>query len=267
VQDALFGSVFLARQPETQALLDSLSTDFIRQEQYFDFLTNGRFRRSLLCHRDVVLARSPRPDALRRMQVIGLARPQKEAPGASPGGAEEFRSPAGAVLTSNNPVVTTTLHALAEVAPRPLGFENLCRQVLGRLQGVSGAGTLQADRLADFLKEFLLQAWQAGLVELHTHVAALASEPGARPLASPWARHEAEAGSTRVTNLLHRRVELAALERLVLAQLNGQNDRAALEERLSEATAQVKSATPPVDLLDKMLRRFAEAALLLENPA
>ena len=47
-------------------------TDIVRQEQYLDFLTNRRFRSTLLCHAGVELSRDVSSDRLQSFSCLSL---------------------------------------------------------------------------------------------------------------------------------------------------------------------------------------------------
>jgi len=42
----------------------------VRQEQYIDFLTNRRFRRTMLCHADVPISRDVTSDRLEGSSIV-----------------------------------------------------------------------------------------------------------------------------------------------------------------------------------------------------
>jgi len=82
--------------------LARLCTDQIHLEQYLDFLYNRMFRQTLLCHADVRLDYSLRPEAVTRFWVSSSAKPVppaegkapaegKPADGKAPAKAQEFR--------------------------------------------------------------------------------------------------------------------------------------------------------------------------------
>jgi hypothetical protein len=79
----------------------------------------------------------------------------------------------------------------------------------------------------------LLRGFAQGWYALHRYNPPLPSLAGPRPLASPLARHQA-ATTPLVTNLRNWNVELSGFDRLVLRQLDGQRDRPALVDALTD---------------------------------
>jgi hypothetical protein len=94
----------------------------------------------------------------------------------------------------------------------------------------AGYGETADDEAADVLAANLLQAFTVSesLIEFRASAPRFTLEPGARPLASPWARRQAESGGD-VTNLRHERILLAPEEARLLRLLDGARDRTALQ--------------------------------------
>jgi methyltransferase-like protein len=255
-----------------------LPADLIQREQYLDFLRNRTFRRTLLCHDQVRLTRSPAAETMAAFLLRALARPVADHPDIQSPRAEEFRATDGdATLTTASPPVKAALVSLAEDWPRAVPFDALCATVRSRLeQGPDGASVFGADerrRLAETLLHYAL----TGLVELHVHVPSFMPEVSARPVASPLARLQA-ADDAPVTNLHHRNIEVGAVERLVLRSLDGSRDRAALVDMLAGLVANNELVLDPGEgplqepaqlrarlgeLLDVCLRQLAGHALLV----
>jgi methyltransferase-like protein/SAM-dependent methyltransferase len=219
---------------EAREALAAWSPDPIEREQYVDFLCNRTFRRTLLCHANLALKRTPEPEAVLALHASALAVPVSEGPDATTTTAESFRASDGiARLTTNNPIVKTALRSLAEVWPSALSFDELWARVRTRVE--SSTGSLVSDEPLG-LAAALLQCFGSNLVSLHVYPPRPASEPGEYPLASPLARLEAEI-SPRVTTLLHRHVELGEFERLLLRHLDGTRHRTGLLDALERLIA------------------------------
>jgi hypothetical protein len=82
------------------------------------------------------------------------------------------------------------------------------------------------------LRAFLLRLYDAGAVEFRTFMPPIALRPGARPVAHPVARWQAQHGDI-ATSLFHIAVKLEdEVARSLLTWLDGTRDRAALLEKL-----------------------------------
>jgi methyltransferase-like protein/2-polyprenyl-3-methyl-5-hydroxy-6-metoxy-1,4-benzoquinol methylase len=218
----------LANLPdEVQSTLQDLSEGLIQLEQYLDFLHNRTFRRTLLCHQNVRLNRTPAPDVLARFYLTALARPVSAKPKLESAATETFTLDDGTTASTNDPQVKAALTVLYEAWPRAISFEALWSAVRGRLAGIAPDGSRPSDTGPQLLAEAVLRCYLANLLALHIHPFHFVLEAGERPIASPLARLQA-ASSDRVTNRRHRLVELDDLDRVVLQLLDGSRDREAV---------------------------------------
>jgi methyltransferase-like protein/SAM-dependent methyltransferase len=213
-------------------VMNQLTDDPMRREQYLDFLRARTFRRSVVCRAGLSVDRSLPPETVKGLRSLSYARPASDRPDVRSDAVEEFRSPEDARISTNNPLVKAALLCLAEAAPRALSFEEL-RQAVGRRleldDGAPDPGTVA---------EMLRHGFVKNVLELHIHQPALAATATERPVASPLARLQVVNQSARVTNLWHRLVELEPIDRMVLAHCDGDHDRAGLLAALEELARQ-----------------------------
>ena len=258
-------SLFPRFPPEVLQTITQTSDDQVRREQYVDFLTNRVFRETLLCHDHVSIRRAIGPDDLRPFLFASQAEynaaqpvvhstatnrppevPSRPAPlPETRRGEMAFRTepeqsgmPHENAFSASHPLSKSALQYLARNWPRVVSLEELLTSASGALDAhgetVHAGDHRQLD--VQVLLETLWQAFAANLVELHVHAPALATEPSDRPVASPFARHQATMG-TRVTNLRHETIQLDDLGRWLLLQLDGARDRAALVKQLTQYVA------------------------------
>ena len=261
---------------EVRQKLAEWSDDLVSREQYLDFLRERTFRRSLLCRDDVQLNREPAPEMVRQFLLAARAIPVAERPDAASNAAAQFRTNDGITFSTNNPWLKAALVALFEAWPRMFTFEQTCELARSKLAGSPAA---ELDPLGDpaLLQQPLLQCGMNGLAELHVHRPPDVVELSERPLGSPLARLLAERGR-RVTNLRHRELDLAELDRQVLRLLDGTRDRAALLKAVTElaksGAVEVKPPDEPNEgasnaaqefehALGESLRRLAGGGLLV----
>jgi methyltransferase-like protein len=251
----------------------------VGREQYLDFLTNRAFRRTLLCHATATVRREPTPEQVRGFQIASRAEcltPTLDLRSAKP---EEFRGPNGVIVGTDHPLSKAAFVHLASAWPAALSFEELqaaAGALLGTGPTIREAAVLTRD--TQLLAENVLQAFTAGVMEMHIYTPQLAVRPGPRPRAPGWARLQANAGN-RVTNLRHEVVPLDDISRFLLSQLDGERDRAALLEvleRLVEERGMVvqRRGRPITDAAERQatlaegleinLGELARAALLRE---
>jgi methyltransferase-like protein len=208
-------------------------------EQYMDFLRNRAFRETLLCHRDRTPSYNLGPEAVAAFHVASPARPAETPPELAAQGAERFEGLKQVVVTCREPVMKSAMHYLHEIWPDAVPFEELCRVAHDRLPAREDDGPDTRAKERQFLANSLLQMYAGAsinLVELSLRRPRLARAVSPRPVVSPLARLQAEAGN-RATSLRHESVRLNERERLALRHLDGSRDRAALAELLGGADA------------------------------
>ena len=273
MQDHMFPPVMV------ETLQQMASTQLILKEQYADFLKCRKFRQTLLCHAELQLDRSLKPENMGVFSVASSARPVSENPDIqSPTAVAEFRSIKGQALATNHPLVKAAMLCLGEVWPRALHFDELLAQARTKLRRELRPTETTNEQDRHILGDMLLQAYGKNLLELHLHVPHFATTFSERPVASLVARLQLQHGPM-VTNLCHGCVKLeGTLAQHLFQLLDGSRDRPALLEALStlvksgSATMQKdgKEVTDPqhvrqllAEALDQKLAELAELALFV----
>jgi methyltransferase-like protein/SAM-dependent methyltransferase len=221
---------------EVVEAVEQFSENLIEREQYFDFISNRTFRRSLLCHDAARVEPAIDQQRLANIYITGLVKPEAEEVELNSEAVCKFQNQAGMTISTNNPLVKAALFALAEAVPRAIHFEDLAAAVarrLARSQDAPADGPFNRETLAGAL----VRCYGSNLVELHVHPPVFVREPSSRPLASPLARLQA-ASVEVVTNLRHRSVRLSDVDRVVLQKLDGAHDRTSLLAMLTTLVEQ-----------------------------
>jgi len=303
--EANLGDVFLNDFPAqiTEQLL-KMAHDTIELEQYMDFLRNRTFRKTLLVHQAVPLSRKLRLDRVPRLYAASNARPVSSQPNLGSISIEEFSNPSGLKLATDHPVTKAAMQCLNDAWPGALSFNALLDLAYARLNqpGLDQARRAQDAQVlaANLLRGF---AYSSRLIELGSYAPRFATEVSECPVASPWARYQAQTmfnlpgrpddehpPATIVTSLCHERVEIKGLALYLLGHLDGSLDHAALLEGVAKsvlegslvlkpsqdspeskeggvghnAPADMKQAKQMVAQdLDETLRGLARAALLV----
>lgn len=244
--------------------------DVVRAHQYLDFATGRAFRRTLLCHENVVPLARPNPDAVAALHLVLRAvqtAPAEEDAAKDPR-AEAFKSPEGSAMTTNNPVVLAAFHALSRVAPGLLPFGELVQRVNDRLS-VDEPGAEPSPERVSILAGAMLQCAIGGFIEFNRYPTHFATKVSERPVASRLARAKPPTVE-RVPNLRHYSVQVSGLERVILMELDGSHDRAYVVDRVMAAIEDGRLApdgeTPDrqalIGIVDEVLARLANVALL-----
>jgi methyltransferase-like protein/2-polyprenyl-3-methyl-5-hydroxy-6-metoxy-1,4-benzoquinol methylase len=238
VGDARYRSAPECQSPRLKAIVEQFSGgNRVGREQYHDFLRNRSFRRSLLGRGGREPSTTIVPESVDRLRALSASGPASPRPDTYTASSEEFRSPDGQNrISTSSPSLKMTLMVLGEAWPASLPVPELRSRVQERLARppVPNAAPFDASPVA--LAQGLLQCFVAGLVEFSAWEPGFATRPAARPLASRYARIQAADGR-RVVSLRHRNVELTEFERLVVRQLDGRRDHAAIVDALAAAVA------------------------------
>jgi SAM-dependent methyltransferase len=243
-------------------------SDIVQREQYLDFLKCRRFRKTLLCRRELRLERELKPALLRRFRIASQAQPQSDSPDLGAGAVEGFTSPHGPVMQFDHPLAKAAMLELRAAWPRALAFDELVEAARRRLAQPPDSS---ADGQAEGMAEVLLGAYSAELVELHLFQPLWAAQPGQRPVLSPLARWQLTRGREFVAGLNHggTRMNLPVVREMLLL-LDGSRDlpevAACLGRRIDAGELSLPPGARREDLLadvHKAVQDAAAAALLV----
>ncbi len=223
--------------PDTLAELRKKSHSLVELEQYCDFMLRRTFRKTLVCHKEVVLDRKVTTSRLQKFFISSQAQPVSESPNLNEVNAEKFVGLDGGTLNINHPLSKMAMVCLAEAWPRALPFDELFSRAQARLVESSTRAADQANEAMDAqvlgANLFKAYSYSQSLVELHLAAPPVTNQVEPYPVASRIARYEV-LHSGPITNLRHERVVLEEMERFILPFLNGKNDREALICKLIE---------------------------------
>lgn len=271
--DAQFSTMLLRNLPEkAQQALHGLPA--VRQEQYMDFLRGRRFRKTLLCHRDVQVKRCVNPEGMRQFHFSLAGEVKTEDVDIRNEKPCQFTVDGKGFCTSNR-LTKAALMYLKEVHPRHVHFQELYVTALARVGTSRPGGAHDPTSSAKTLANNLLVGYTIDLLEITLHPPRCVVQVSPRPLASPLARLQAARGN-RVTTQLHGTVGLDAFGQRLLSRLDGSHRRSDLlacaEEAIEAGEVKVESGDRPVkkvdpatlsSILDQALARFSESALLI----
>ncbi len=229
--------------PPVAEYLTQAAHSLIEMEQYLDFLRNQTFRQTLLCRQEVALDRRLTSDAMLPLYVGSRARLVTAQADMRDGSLAQFRGPDGRVFSTTHPVSKAAFFYLAEITPRNILFSELLSAAREYVYGAQSIDDAVQKQDAQQLAANLLQAYcdSAQLIDLHSHLIAVANRLSKYPSVSQVVRYQAEHGST-ITNLRHEFIALDpnALHLRLLPYLDGKHDRAALLDVLTSWTAEGK---------------------------
>jgi methyltransferase-like protein/SAM-dependent methyltransferase len=255
--------------PEAERARQRSPGELVFAEQYYDFLTNRRFRRTLLCRRGAKITRNIDARLVDEMFVSSRGQSAHEPSVAEVRGKEPLTfSSAESDLTTASPLMKAALVHLASVAPRAISFSELVAGVRERLSSPA-----LSDAELDELRSDMVHAYfsSVAIVTLRTYAPPCATEPADRPIATAWARHAAREVD-RVPSLDHEMVRLDDVLRRIVPLLDGTRDRAALEAELDAMVARGeielrapdgRPGRPAPGAMEGALRSLARSGILV----
>jgi methyltransferase-like protein len=228
--------------PETERRIKTLAgASRLAIEQYKDFFSGRPFRRSILIKAPAAagIERGASPE---RMHPLHVASKLNFDPSQSDAQVSVYTDGRGRAITARDPAVRLALARLAEHYPETLTLQQLTAT---DVEGAAPARAEAETRVCGALFA-LLAADQAIVSALPRHVGRAATE---RPRAWALARIEAAARQPWVTSLQHDAVPLQPVHAVLLAHLDGSNDRQSLRARLVEAlrSGEVRLPEPQSD--------------------
>jgi len=259
---------------EVREYLSQIAHSAVEMEQYFDFLRERMFRRTLLCHAEIEVDRRLSIQPLSQFYVSSAAHTVKPDADQEAKGIEIFEGADGIAFKTYHLLTKAAFNYLIDVRPLRIPFDRLVREAASRLNMTHITDQEVAGLAGNLLRAF---AHSLDLVEFHSFAPQMTTTVSERPITTAFARYQVRQRS-HIGTLVHGRASLDNFSRLVLAQLDGHNDRAALLDFLVELAeagkismpAGVQMPTTPdemrstlADELDRTLDSLAHLALLV----
>jgi methyltransferase-like protein/SAM-dependent methyltransferase len=232
VGDTDMPSMFLGNYAPHVGKLLAGTNDPVRIEQYLDFVTNRRFRSSVLTIAGTPINRTIDAARIEEFWLQSLLQP--EAAVADGGLASDvvvrFNAVSGLTYAAQGAPTVALLSTLSRFG-RPATVAEIVVEARERHHLPQSEAELQR-----ILCETALHLFLARGVVLRGDLGRYVDTISERPVALPLARAQA-VDSDRVTNALHRSVIFDPLGRFILRAVDGTRDRAALTELLMTAVA------------------------------
>lgn len=255
-------------EPAVLTALRELDNDILAREQYLDFLMCRRFRRTLLCRREVSLDHRIQPGAIGSFYCASEAHPVSPEPSIDSTETEEFRTRKGASIRASRPLAKAALLHLSERWPQAVAFPELLAAARNRVSREENDEQENAAALC----QLLLRSFAAGVTELHAWAPEFTTEVSSRPRASAVARYQNQR-TTRITTMRHTGLELSdGMSRRLLDLLDGTRDFNALVDALvalvQSGEATLDSEGAPLTDADQIRTKIAaELPLALKGLA
>lgn len=185
-------SSFYRRFPEfTQRALENLGDDYLRREQYVDFLKARRFRSSLITHKEANSSPNVNEDRMTSLYIASNSRLLTENAVLNDNSTVVFEGPEESEVTFNHPLLKTALVYLKSKWPARVPFTELEQHLTDQLPEImaeQGTGSKNAFRT------FLIELYRSTVIEFRCFNPRYAAHISDRPKVSDFARWQAGSG-------------------------------------------------------------------------
>jgi methyltransferase-like protein/2-polyprenyl-3-methyl-5-hydroxy-6-metoxy-1,4-benzoquinol methylase len=213
--------------PETAEILNQVSNDIVRAEQYMDFVRNRRFRSTLLCHKNIQLNRSLNPQKIKDFYVYSRLKADKQLTEINVTSNEEvtFSAVNGVNFATSNRVGVAALLYLSE-QNEPISVKKLIDETNKRLGREANKEVTEAIVLENVLRLALADG-----VVLHAFPANYTTKPSEKPKVSELLRYQATYANW-VTSQRAEKLDIDPFSRVLVQYLDGNNDVATIIDKM-----------------------------------
>ena len=261
--DSDLPSMFLGNQTEKVSGTLSQINDPVRLEQYLDFVTNRRFRSSLLVRAGTTVDRRLSPERLKNARLIPQYRFQEPVEGEPDKLELAYLSNAEQKATIQGRLACAAMIEILVALPNRLSVAEVAERVAPKLKDKTTPDDL-VPQLGQLFLNFMLSGVFTLSCDDTTAVTDLSEKPTAFPAAMVIGRD-----LSLLPNLHHEVVRLSDDQRLVLQYVNGDNSLddivANVREHITRGeltlNVQDKPLTPESPNFDDNLRQYVQAIL------
>ena len=231
VGDASLSSMFVGNLPKNAMEKLGGVKNIVQQEQYMDFITNRRFRSTILSKQRDQIKRT-----LGSSQFVNSYLTASFAPASESNDLKQpvtFKTATGASFTTNNAAGSALALALAEAGQRPVYGHVLIEQALERLGASANPGQLRGS-----MAQLAMNLVMRGMAQLHADCPESKRSVSERPEAYPLARLQAaHPRCTHVSNIVHANVKTDPGVNVILRHFDGSRTLDEVAEAVVAASA------------------------------
>lgn len=213
VGDSAFSSMYIGNMPANAVNSLQAVHDIVLQEQYMDFVTNRRFRRSILCRKGALINRGIQGPAILDFYLTAAMVPKDTAPDMN--GQMTFNLQSGSNFKTANLIASAIYLELAKSGKKPVH----ARELISRAADNYKIDPVQAEAI---LQESGMALALRGFIELHSDSPAYVQSISDKPAVNAFARYQAsQVGCNMITSALHTSVPVNLVSCHVLQRLDG----------------------------------------------
>nr|WP_253308398.1 class I SAM-dependent methyltransferase [Rickettsia endosymbiont of Ceutorhynchus assimilis] len=268
-------SMFTGNLPIKAAEQLQTINDIVRTEQYMDFITNRKFRSTLLCHNEAAINRNIEFNKLKGFYTTFNVRPVTNRNDIDLSNAQEnisfyYENLPEPFISTASPVMKAILYVYSENIGNPMSLERVAEAAfkkLGKFQLTDFLAALEAN----FIK-LIFQGFVKIYAEKPNAIASITAKPKVSELMRYQVKHANFNNANKlisVTNRLNNMIGIQIQEKCILELLDGTNSLENIEEKIlkkfisKELTALDEKAQPVTDeaLLKEFVKHFVTLTL------
>ncbi len=276
--DANIPSMYLGNMPT--AVVEKLQAvnDIVRTEQYMDFISNRRFRCTLVCHESVKLKRNLANEDVKNFYLSVNLEPEKDLKDINledntetikffvNGNTESF-------ISSTSSIMKAILYTFAENKNAPLKLDQVVKLAEEKLKNIDRV------QIKNELLNNAMRLVLSGYMTICSEPLNFTNQVASKPKASKLAQYQAERmPGLWVTTQKHERLGINLFEKYVIRYLDGKNTNAQIIDKIlshikkdeltvsqdgEKLTDDNKIKDELAKILDTTLVRLAPCALLV----
>lgn len=233
--DVSLSSMYLGNMGASVAEKLQGINDIVRTEQYMDFITNRRFRSTLLCHKSMKLNRSlSNPDMKKFSLSIDIV-PEKPLAEVNLEDAESikffYKGQQDQNIATSSPWLKAALYVLAENKGYPLKFDTIVKKANAKFKA-NHMGEIETDLLNNALNLVIKGYMEISLSEKDREGLKLE-----KPVVTPLVQKQAQnLQSSWVTSMYHEPIQVNAFDKFALKYMDGKNSKSQILDLLIEDT-------------------------------
>jgi len=217
--------------------IKSNAIDIVEHEQYLDFFSGRRFRRTLLCNSKNTLNKVVQFQNNDSLFISSLAQPVASQPNKSVDIINQYQLKDGTVATFNNPIAIMAMSFLTNINSNSTTYSNLVKATDDLLHSTKipqfKNESLNKEIIAQFLNEWLLDLYANDFISITAKPQACVNEINTHPKSSPLARHQASYTNV-VISFDHHNIVLNEFRSKLLTLLDGTHNIPDLITRMIE---------------------------------
>jgi methyltransferase-like protein/2-polyprenyl-3-methyl-5-hydroxy-6-metoxy-1,4-benzoquinol methylase len=249
LSDCSLASMYVGNMKESVATKLQEINDIVRTEQYMDFITNRRFRSTLLCHADIQLNRALDNDAARKFALTFDITADKALKDAVIENNEPmkfyFKGDKEQYITSDSPALKAVFYVLIENKGYPISFANIIQKA-DKLLSVDAKAAIEAELMKNLMNLVI-----KGYMELHLQERDKEKVKLDKPSVNKLVKHQVEKTANNwVTNQAHAPISINFFDKFALKHMDGKNSK---EQILEQLVKEVKAGQITLNEGDKKI--------------